>query len=243
MDRLDDRPRCGSTWPIAWAARLRFDQGSGGIGAHGAFSADADEAPPSQKPGGGARAWRAGLCRPQKGFDPTALLRLPRGGRASMSASVVIGSPGRTRCAGRERVLKDSYPALMAGAYDEALNSPEPCRGSRRPTRRSCAPGPTTRPRPVGAGRVRRLVGSSGPGPAPRSRDSATSGISPPCPPGSGAASAARSTPGARAAAHAAGRGTFDATPSLNGEAFYAALGFRRIGPMTVPMGADVGFP
>jgi GNAT superfamily N-acetyltransferase len=43
--------------------------------------------------------------------------------------------------------------------------------------------------------------------------------------------------------AHAAGVATFECYSSLNGEAFYSALGFRRVGLVHVPMGPDLSFP
>jgi predicted N-acetyltransferase YhbS len=43
--------------------------------------------------------------------------------------------------------------------------------------------------------------------------------------------------------ARAAGARDFEAQASLNGEPFYAALGFVRIGPIDVPMGRDLVFP
>ena len=43
--------------------------------------------------------------------------------------------------------------------------------------------------------------------------------------------------------ARAAGAHDFEAQSSLNGEAFYAALGFVRIGAIDVPMGPDLIFP
>jgi predicted N-acetyltransferase YhbS len=43
--------------------------------------------------------------------------------------------------------------------------------------------------------------------------------------------------------ARAAGARDFEAQASLNGEPFYAALGFVRIGPIDVPMGPDLVFP
>ena len=43
--------------------------------------------------------------------------------------------------------------------------------------------------------------------------------------------------------ARAAGARDFEAQASLNGELFYAALGFVRIGPIDVPMGPDLAFP
>ena len=43
--------------------------------------------------------------------------------------------------------------------------------------------------------------------------------------------------------ARAAGARDFEAQASLNGEPFYAALGFVGIGPIDVPMGRDLAFP
>ena len=43
--------------------------------------------------------------------------------------------------------------------------------------------------------------------------------------------------------AHAAGADRFDVQSSLNGEAFYARLGFERIALIDVPMGPDLTFP
>lgn len=43
--------------------------------------------------------------------------------------------------------------------------------------------------------------------------------------------------------ARAAGARDFEAQASLNGEPFYAALGFVRIGPIDVPMGREFVFP
>ena len=43
--------------------------------------------------------------------------------------------------------------------------------------------------------------------------------------------------------AREAGADRFEAQASLNGEAFYAALGFSRIGRIEVPMGRDLLFP
>jgi GNAT superfamily N-acetyltransferase len=43
--------------------------------------------------------------------------------------------------------------------------------------------------------------------------------------------------------ARAAGADRFEVQSSLNGEAFYARLGFERIGPIDVPMGPDLVFP
>ena len=45
------------------------------------------------------------------------------------------------------------------------------------------------------------------------------------------------------AQARAAGARTFECWSSLNGEAFYAAMGFERVGPIDVPMGPDLTFP
>jgi predicted N-acetyltransferase YhbS len=45
------------------------------------------------------------------------------------------------------------------------------------------------------------------------------------------------------AEARAAGADRFEVQSSLNGEAFYARLGFERVGPIDVPMGPDVAFP
>ena len=43
--------------------------------------------------------------------------------------------------------------------------------------------------------------------------------------------------------ARAAGVEVFKCFSSLNGEGFYAALGFRRVGPVKVAMGSDLEFP
>ena len=43
--------------------------------------------------------------------------------------------------------------------------------------------------------------------------------------------------------ARAAGARDFEAQASLNGELFYAALGFVRVGPIDVSMGPDLAFP
>jgi predicted N-acetyltransferase YhbS len=43
--------------------------------------------------------------------------------------------------------------------------------------------------------------------------------------------------------AGAAGASRFEVQSSLNGEAFYAALGFGRVGPIDVPMGPGLDFP
>jgi GNAT superfamily N-acetyltransferase len=43
--------------------------------------------------------------------------------------------------------------------------------------------------------------------------------------------------------ARAAGVRRFEVQSSLNGEPFYAAMGFLRIGPIEVPMGSDFLFP
>ena len=43
--------------------------------------------------------------------------------------------------------------------------------------------------------------------------------------------------------ARAAGMTRFECHASLNGEAFYAALGFRSAGAIAVPMGPDLAFP
>ena len=43
--------------------------------------------------------------------------------------------------------------------------------------------------------------------------------------------------------ARAAGARGFEAWSSLNGESFYAALGFARVGPIEVPMSSGIAFP
>jgi predicted N-acetyltransferase YhbS len=43
--------------------------------------------------------------------------------------------------------------------------------------------------------------------------------------------------------ARAAGAGRFEAQSSLNGEPFYASLGFARVGRIEVPMGPGLRFP
>jgi GNAT superfamily N-acetyltransferase len=45
------------------------------------------------------------------------------------------------------------------------------------------------------------------------------------------------------AQARPAGVERFECLASLNGEGFYAALGFERVGPVDVPMGPEVLFP
>ena len=52
-----------------------------------------------------------------------------------------------------------------------------------------------------------------------------------------------RSRIGRKGLARRAGADRLEVQSSLNGEVFYARLGFERIGPMDVPMGPDLVFP
>ncbi|MEH3145583.1 MAG: GNAT family N-acetyltransferase [Methylobacterium frigidaeris] len=157
-----------------------------------------------------------------------------------MSVSIAIRVAGPDDALAVERVLDDSYPALMAGAYDAALLAralPRITRANPALLRAGTYYLAEAGSDPVGCGgwsveRPGTAVVEPGIG---HVRHFATAAAWA----GRGVGRAAR----CEAAARAAGLGVFECYASLNGEAFYAALGFDRIGPVTVPMGPGLGFP
>jgi predicted N-acetyltransferase YhbS len=157
-----------------------------------------------------------------------------------MSVSLRVASPGDA--ADVRELLEDSYPALMAGAYaPDLLARALPL--MLRPHPQLLAAGTyflaEIQGRPVGCGgwsRVRPGNDEVEPGLAHIRHFAVRSGS---VGRGVGRALYLRCEGEARAA----GADRLEVWSSLNGEAFYAALGFARVGPIDVPMGPGILLP
>ena len=157
-----------------------------------------------------------------------------------MQVSVRTAGPDDSAAVGA--VLVDSYPALMAAAYEPALLA-QVLPMIVRPHPRLLAEGTYYLAEADGE-----AVGCGGwsfwepfdksvvPGLAHIRHFAVRSGWAGR---GVGRALYARCERGARAA----GAHRFEAQASLNGEPFYAAMGFQRIAPVEAPMGGGLKFP
>ncbi len=157
-----------------------------------------------------------------------------------MSLSLRVAGPADA--ADVREVLEDSYPALMAGAYaPELLARALPL--MLRPHPQLLAAGTyflaELDGRPVGCGgwsRVRPGSDEVEPGLAHIRHFAVRSGFA-----GRGVGKALYLR--CEEEARAAGADRLEVWSSLNGEAFYAALGFVRVGPIDVPMGPGLLLP
>jgi GNAT superfamily N-acetyltransferase len=157
-----------------------------------------------------------------------------------MTVSIRIAGP--EDAAAVRRVLEDSYPQLMAGAYDPQLLA-RALPLILRPHPRLLAAGTyflaEQDGEPVGCGGwslERPGEDSVEPGLAHIRHFAVRAGWAGR---GVGRALYERCEQDARTA----GATRLEAQASLNGEPFYAALGFVRIGPIDVAMGPDLDFP
>lgn len=158
------------------------------------------------------------------------------------SADVAIRIAGPADEAAVRQVLEDSYPALMAGSYDpELLARAMPLMV--RPHPRLLAGGTyflaEEDKQPVGCGGwslERPGEDAVEPGLAHIRHFAVRTGKAGR---GVGRALYARCEQDARAA----GATRLEVQSSRNGEPFYAALGFVRVGPILVPMGPELDFP
>lgn len=157
-----------------------------------------------------------------------------------MSVSIRVAGP-EDESAVRE-VLEDSYPALMAPAYDPGLLA-RAMPLMLRPHPRLLAAGTYflagEEGQPIGCGGwslERPGEDEVEPGLAHIRHFAVRTGWA-----GRGVGRALYAR--CEQAARAAGATRLEVQSSLNGEPFYAALGFVRIGPIDVPMGPDLAFP